>query len=460
MPTHDTHPEPSEPGMTASYPVQLRRSLTFTDLVVYGIVFMIPIAPFAIFGYISDIAKGMVVLAYLVGMVAMFFTAYSYKLLSADFPVAGSVYAYAYRAIGERTGFVAGWMLVLDYLLCPSLAYVAAAISLHEIVPWLPRWTLVVAFLCIGTTVNYAGMKVTALVNKVFLAIQLVVLAVFLTLGLYALYHGAGAGRLTMSPLFQPGVFSVGLVLSAVSLCALSFLGFDAISTLAEEVKGDSRRIVGNATIASLLLAGMLFILQTWIAADLANGMAFASPDTAFYEIAAIAGGKVFSTITACATALVFGISCAIVAQASVSRLLFAMARDGKMPAFMAAVHPRYRTPHLSLLPVAGLSLAVSLAFLDHLDLLSTFINFGAMSGFLILHVTVVVHFMVRKRSRSYVRHLLCPAIGFGILAYVLYYMGSSAWELGLAWLALGLLYYGVVVRKFSAHRKVSVEAT
>lgn len=452
-------PAPTDGGTVAPPPTQLRRSLSFTDLVVYGIVFMIPIAPFVFYGYVADIAKGMVALAYLVGMVAMFFTAYSYKLLSADFPMAGSVYAYAYRAIGERTGFLAGWMLILDYLLIPSVTYVAAASALNQIMPWLPRGALIVAFLCIGTVVNYVGMKVTAAVNKGFLAIQLLVLAIFVALGLYALYHGAGAGHLTMKPLFQSGVFKVDMLFSAVSLCALSFLGFDAISTLAEEVNGDSRRVVGRATIAALCLAGLLFVVQTWVAADLANGMTFASPDTAFYDIATIAGGKLLSTITALTAALVFGVSCAIVAQAAISRLLFAMARDGKVPAFMAAVHPRYRTPHLSLLLVAGVSLVVSLCFLDHLDLLSMFVNFGAITGFLVLHVTVVVHFMLRNRSRAYIRHLFCPLAGFGILAYVLYCMERAAWELGLAWLALGLLYHAVSMRKVRAPRSANAEA-
>jgi len=429
-----------------SPPAELKRSLTLADLVIYGIVYIGPIAPFAFYGYVSSTAKGMVVLAYLVGAVAMFFTAYSYKLLSADFPLAGSAFAYARRAIGEKTGFIAGWMLVLDYVLMPAAVYLAAANALHEIVTALPRWAMVVGFILVGTVINYIGVQVTTLVNRLIVAVQLAILAAFVILGLYALHRGAGAGHLTLKPLYQAHVFSLGLMFSAVSLSALSFLGFDAISTLAEETKGDSKRVIGRATIISLFLAAALFVTQTWIAADLANGMTFASPDTAFYEIIAIAGGKTFSIITAFICAMTFGLSSASVVQSSISRLLFAMAREGRMPAFMAAVHPKFRTPYKSLLFVSAVSIIVAMAFLNHFDLIGILVNFGALTGFLILHATVIMHFIVRKRSRAYVRHLVCPAIGFCILAYVLYYMELDAWILGLSWFALGLAGYWLFI--------------
>ena len=381
------------------YKQELKRSLSFTDLVIYGAVFMIPIAPFAIYGYVSDASSGMVALAYIIGMVAMFFTALSYKVLSEDFPIAGSAYAYAQRGIGETAGFIAGWMLILDYLLIPALTYVVAAAALYQLFPVAPRWIWIVAFLTIGTATNVIGVQATATANKLFMFGQLIVLAIFCVCGLYQLYHGAGAGHLTLHPLFQASAFRPILIFSAVSVCALSFLGFDGISMLAEEVKGDSKKTIGHATIVSLLLVGLLFVAQTWIAADLANGMKFESLDTAFYEIAKIAGGKPLALLTAWATAITFGISCSIVSQTAIARLLYSMARDRKLPAVLAVVHHRFKTPHVSLLLVAFVSLVISLGFLNHLDTLTNFVNFGALTGFMILHVTVIVHFIWRKRS-------------------------------------------------------------
>ena len=109
------------------YKQELHRALTFRDLLVYGMIFMVPIAPFGVFGYVWDGAQGMVALAYLIGMVAMFFTAMSYWSMSRAFPVSGSVYAYAQRGIHPIVGFFAGWLILLDYILVPSLLYIVSA---------------------------------------------------------------------------------------------------------------------------------------------------------------------------------------------------------------------------------------------------------------------------------------------------------------------------------------------
>src|SRR3954465_9240447 len=109
------------------YTQELRRSLTFADLLVYGLIFMVPIAPFGIFGGVFQGSGGMVALAYAVGMVAMVFTALSYAQMVKAFPMAGSVYSYAGRGIAAPVGFLAGWVILLDYVLVPGLLYLVAA---------------------------------------------------------------------------------------------------------------------------------------------------------------------------------------------------------------------------------------------------------------------------------------------------------------------------------------------
>src|SRR6185503_13734054 len=106
------------------YRQELKRSLSFPDLLVYGLVFIGPIAPVAVFGIVFDASRGMVPLTYLVGLAAMLFTALSYMAMARVYPVAGSVYAYTARSIGETVGFFAGWAILLDYLLLPTLANV------------------------------------------------------------------------------------------------------------------------------------------------------------------------------------------------------------------------------------------------------------------------------------------------------------------------------------------------
>ncbi|MEJ1224482.1 APC family permease [Pseudomonas sp. CCNWLW56] len=432
------------------YKQELKRSLSLTDLVVYGMIFMIPIAPFGVYGYVNAEAPGMVPLAYIIGMVAMLFTALSYGSMARAFPVAGSVYSYAQRGLNPHVGFIAGWLMLLDYLLIPPLLYVYAAMALNHLYPEIPKVGFILAFLVSATFVNLRGITFTARMNIIFLLAQLVVLGIFLAYAWNALHSGAGNGQLTLAPLYSPEHFNFALLMQAVSIAVLSFLGFDAISTLAEEIKGDPGRSVGKAAMLTLLVMGVIFVVQTWIATDLAAGMGFKSADTAFYEIAELAAGSWLATMTAVATALSWGVAVAITSQAAVSRLLFGMARDGKLPKVLAKVHPKHNTPYLSIYLVAVLSLLICYLFINAVDTLTSLVNFGALSGFMLLHVTVINHYWRRQRSGQVVRHLICPLIGFCIVAAIMYNMGVDAQKLGLVWIAAGVVYL-CLLNKFGA---------
>ena len=423
------------------YKQELKRSLSLTDLVVYGMIFMIPIAPFGVYGYVNAEAPGMVPLAYIIGMVAMLFTALSYGSMARAFPVAGSVYSYAQRGLNPHVGFIAGWLMLLDYLLIPPLLYVYAAMALNHLYPDIPKVGFILAFLVSATFVNLRGITFTARMNIIFLLAQLVVLGIFLFYAWNALQGGAGNGQLTLASLYSPEHFNFALLMQAVSIAVLSFLGFDAISTLAEEIKGDPGRSVGKAALVTLLVMGAIFVMQTWIATDLAAGMGFKSADTAFYEIAELAAGSWLATLTAVATALAWGVAVAITSQAAVSRLLFGMARDGQLPKVLAKVHPKHNTPYMSIYLVAVLSLLICYLFINAVDTLTSLVNFGALSGFMLLHITVINHYWRRQQSGQWIRHLICPLIGFVIVAAILYNMGVAAQKLGLIWIAAGVVY-------------------
>ena len=423
------------------YKQQLNRVLSLKDLIIYGMIFMVPIAPYSVFGFVWNDAKGMVPLAYLVGLVGMFFTALSYAAMSRAFPLAGSVYTYAQRGLHEIAGFFSGWLILLDYILVPSLLYLFSAVALRPIFPAVPAWTWLAGFIFFNALVNLLGIEFTARVNRYMLVMELSTLALFVVLGLIALYGGAGAGGLTLKPIYDPRVFSLSTVAGATSIAVLSFLGFDGISTLSEETRG-SRNEVGRATVLSLGLIGVLFMLQTWVAADLARGMRFAAPETAFYEVAERAGGAWLRLATVLAVVIASAIANAMAAQAAVSRILFAMARDRKLPSILAKVHPRYKTPYVSTLAVAVVSLLVGLLFADRVDDLTRVVNFGALTGFVLLHLSVISHYFYRLRSGDWLRHLIFPLTGLAILVYVLYEMDRAAKLLGACWVVLGILYY------------------
>jgi amino acid transporter len=444
QPTPVGHSKPLPTLAQFGYKEELKRTLTTCDLVVFGMIFMVPIAPYAIFGFVWKDANGMVPLAYMVGLVGMFFTAMSYAAMSRAFPIAGSVYSYAQRGLHEVAGFFSGWLILLDYILVPALLYIVSAVALRGLFPSAPEWVWLVGFIAFNAVVNVIGIQFTARVNLYLLVLELVTVALFVTLGLVALYGGQGAGGLTLKPVYNPAMFSMATIAGATSIAVLSFLGFDGISTLSEESDGGGNS-VGRATLLSLALVGALFILQTWIATDLAQGMRFGSAETAFYDISELAGGVWLRRVAIGATVIASGIANAMAAQAAVARVLFAMARDGKLPAALARVHPRFKTPYVSTLVVAAISLVVGALFAARLDDLSRIVNFGALTGFLLLHLAVINHYFIRQRSGNWLRHLIFPLAGLLVIAYVLYEMDRAAKMMGACWIAVGAGYYLVL---------------
>lgn len=438
------------------YHPELRRSLSTRDLIVYGMVFMVPIAPWGVFGFVWHDSKGMVSLAYLIGLFGMFFTALSYATMSRAFPVAGSVYAYARFGIHEVAGFFAGWLILLDYILIPALIYLFAAVPLEPIFPHVPEDVWIAVFVAFNAAVNLVGIKLTARVNLALLVVELLALALFLVVGLVALYSGVGAGRLTWQPIYDPRVFSLSTVAGATSIAVLSFLGFDGISTLAEESRGGPKS-VGRATLAALLLVGVLFMIQSWIASDLARGMTFTSLATAFYQIAARVGGVWLQDITILVSSVAAGIANAMAAQAAVSRVLFAMARDAQLPTPLARIHPRFQTPYVSTLVVSGISLLVALFFAKRIDDLTRIVNFGALTGFVLLHVSVINHYFIRERSGRWLRHFLFPIIGLAVITYVLYETNRMAKLMGACWIVIGIIYYLVLTKILKKSARLGV---
>jgi amino acid transporter len=439
------------------YQTELRRSLGFADLVFYGLIFMVPIAPMGIFGSVFAGAGGMVALAYVVGMIALVFTAASYAQMVRAFPLAGSVYNYAGRGIATPVGFLAGWAILLDYVLVPSLLYLVAAVAMHSTVSAVPVWLWLVIFVLFNTVVNYQGIKMTALITRVMLVGELIVLAIFIVVAIVALANGKGHGW-SWTPLYNHDTFTWSLVFGAVSIAVLSFLGFDGISMLAEENTGGANQI-GRAMAAALGVAGLLFIAQTWLAAlvvpDPAGLIANGDPGgTAFYDAARVAGGGWLATLTAVATAIAWGVANSMVAQVATSRLLYAMARDRQLPKLLAKISAKNRVPTNALSLTAVLSLGIGLWMAwrdDGISLLSSLVNFGALTAFLVLHVAVFWHFIVKNHSRDWIRHLLLPLIGFAILAYVVINANVAAQRLGFVWLGLGVI---VLIVLYSTGRR------
>ncbi len=422
------------------YRQELRRSLSLADLLIYGLVFIGPIAPIPVFGIVFAASGGMVPLTYAVGLVAMLFTARSYMQMARVYPMAGSVYTYSARSLGETVGFFAGWAILLDYLLLPTLSNVVCAIALHAVIPAIPQWACVAGLLGLTTLVNYLGIETAAKVNIALLVVQILIFLAFVGAAVLALVHGVGGAHLSVAPFWNPATISPGLILGAASLGVLSFLGFDAISTLSEEAEGGPAAIA-RATILSLCIAATLFVILTWLASLFLPGRSgFADAEaagSAFYDIAALVGGAWLRFLVT-VPGVVFGATAgSLAAQAATARLIYSMARDGRLPRPLAHVHPVREVPERAVFLVAAINLVLGLVFVAQLELLTSMVCFGALIGFLFVNLSVIAHFR-REPGRSWRDHVLSPVLGMLITALVLWNAGVTAQIAGLVWLAAG----------------------
>lgn len=427
-------------------PPALRRRLGYWDLLGYGMAYVAPIAPLSTLGFVWNASGGLLVLAYLLGALAMYFTAKSYALMTEAQPLAGSVYAFARLGLGQFAGFFAGWMILLDYLLVPALLYALAAVAMSTLLPVVPRPLWIVLSFSVTFGINWFGIQVTTRANFFFLALQGLMLLAFLGFALAALHSGKGHGALTLKPVFDAGLFDASKVFAGTSICLLSFLGFDAISTLSEEARDQSGRTVGRAIIGTLVATTLIFAAQTWIIGNLMPGFAIKDAAAAAFELADWAIGAWFAVIMAWVIALTNGFSNPVPMQAGVARVVFAMGRDRQLPGVLAAVHPRHGTPYAAMIATGILSLGVALAMQARIDDLASIVNFGALIGFTLLHVSVIAHFGFRRGSRDFFRHWLVPIAGLTVVLAVLTGMSRIALVGGGLWMAAGLV-YGLVLR-------------
>lgn len=446
--TDPTEP-PGSPGSPSAAPgTSLRRTLGFRDLVVYGLLFIAPMAPVGVFGTLDAKSHGAVALVYLVATVAMAFTAFSYAQMVRVAPQAGSVFTYARKGLGEGPGLIAGWMAMLDYLLIPAVAYLFSGIAMNALVPEVSRWVWTALAVVVTTLLNLWGVRAAARVGFAVLAMEIAVLLVFLVSAVTVLARGA-AHRDWLSPFTGDGSlggFSMAAVLGAVSVAVLSYLGFDAIASFAEEVTGGAEK-VARAVLFCLALTGVLFIAQTYLAALLSPLSAAelaadpAKQGAAFYTTVEASVGTWLHDLVAISKAIGAAFA-ALAGQAAAGRLLFAMARERRLPRVLA--HTSHGTPRPALLVAATVTLIAAVWAArrdDGLDHLVSVVDIGALVAFTLLHASVVGWFVVKRRggAPNWLKHLVIPVLGSAVTITVIVEASWTAQLVGAVWLLVGL---------------------
>ncbi|WP_421552747.1 APC family permease [Pseudomonas yamanorum] len=427
---------------------RLQRTLSLGSVVLFGIAYMTPIIVLGTFGILARSTAGMVPAAYLAALVAMFFTAMSYGRMASAFPVAGSAYSYVRKAISPKLGFIAGWAVLLDYLFLPMAIWLIGAAYLHSAFPAVPQWVWVLAFIGVTSVINIIGLKLANGINALLMLVQFLVLIAFVALCIHYIGGDASKPLWTITPFFN-GQMQMPLIMSGAAIACYSFLGFDAVSTLTEETR-DPRRTIPRAIMLITLIGGLIFVGVSYFVQIAHPSFEFTDVDSAAYEIARNIGGDLFVSIFL--IGLIVGqFASGLSAQASGSRLLFAMGRDGVLPkSFFGTLHARFGTPVNSILLCAVVAL---LALKLDVTTSTSFINFGAFLAFSLVNLSVIFHYWIGAKQRGLrelVLFLVFPIIGLVADLWLMVSLDHLAIYLGLSWLAIGLVYLGFLTRGFS----------
>jgi len=415
---------------------RLQRTLSLGSVVLFGIAYMTPIIVLGTFGILAQATDGQVPAAYLAALIAMFFTAMSYGRMAAAFPVAGSAYSYVRKAISPRLGFIAGWAVLLDYLFLPMAIWLIGAAYLGSAFPSVPQPVWVLAFIVVTSAINIVGLKLANTVNALLMLVQFLVLAAFVALCIHYIGGDGHTPLWSLAP-FTSGHLQMPLIMSGAAIACYSFLGFDAVSTLTEETR-DPRRTIPKAIMLITLAGGLIFVGVSYFVQLAHPGAQFENIDAAAYEIARNIGGDVFVSIFL--IGLVVGqFASGLSAQASGSRLLYAMGRDGVLPASVfGRLSERFGTPVSSILLCAVVAL---LALKLDVTTSTSFINFGAFLAFSLVNLSVIFHYWIggtRRGLREAVLFLLCPSIGLIADLWLMVSLDRAAVILGISWLVLG----------------------
>ncbi|HEF5872463.1 TPA: APC family permease [Burkholderia cenocepacia] len=419
--------------------------LGLATLVIFGLAYMLPMTVFTTYGLVTNETNGHLTAAYAVTLIAMLFTARSYGHMARLMPSAGSAYTFASRNFGTSAGFMVGWALLMDYLFIPMISYLAIGIYMKQIFPTVPASVWIVGSIALITVLNIVGIRLVNRVNLILIASQLVFIAVFVVASAQV---AAGEG-LSMA-VELPSSGDARAIFAGSAILCLSFLGFDAVTTLSEEAH-EPRRTVPRAIVLCTLASGLLFMLIAYVGQVVfPDWHAFKDLDSASLELMRRVGGRTLSAFFV-AVYVAGCFASAMAGQASVTRVLFAMGRDRVLPeCVFGHLHARLRTPVRATLAVGVVSLS---ALFISLDLASTMISFGALVAFAIVNLCVMRSYLGRPEHRDaagWIAYGLMPAIGFAMNVWLWSGLSRQTFYVGIGWLVLGLCQLVWLTRGFT----------
>jgi amino acid transporter len=407
------------------------------NLILYGVIVIQPTAPMPVFGVLSSRGRGHVVTTILLAMVAMIFTAVSYGRMARIYPSAGSAFTYVGKEIDPFLGYVTGWSMVMDYMLNPIIMIIWCSKAAMNFAPSVPYWAWALLFFMAFTGLNLLGVKNSARVNAGLASFMGIVIVIFVIAALrYILAHPCnGLGSFTR-PFYDPAAFNVCAVLGGTSIAVLTYIGFDGISTLSEEVENPRRNIL-LATVLTCSIIGILSALEVYLAQLVwPSSQAFRDVDTAFVDVAARVAGQWFFLVMNL-TLLMANFGSGVGAQLGAARLLYGMGRSNALPAsFFGVIDPKHQIPRNNVIFVGVIALAG--AFVLSYSLGAEMLNFGALIAFMGVNAAAFTRYYVRSHERQLLG-FWPPVLGFIICLVLWCSLSRPARFAGSIWMAVGI---------------------
>jgi len=452
----------------------LKRALGPLNLTALGIGAIIGTGIFVLTGTVAAQNAGpAVVLSFALAGVASIFAALCYSEFASLVPMAGSAYTYGYATLGEFVAWIIGWDLVLEYALSATTVaigwsgYIVSLLKDFGIhVPahfQAARGTVVtladgstatalfnvpaVLIIALVTTLLVVGIRESANVNNVIVVIKLAVVVLFIALA------ASHVNPDNWHPFIPENTghrehFGFSGVVAGAAIVFFAYIGFDAVSTAAQEAK-NPQRDMPIGIIGSLIICTVLYIVVAAIATGVVPYTQLDVPDP-IAKVADVAGLGIFASLIKLGA--VAGLTSVILVQLlGQSRVFYSMSRDGLLPPFVRKIHPRFRTPYITSI-LTGLAVAIPAAILPVRDA-AKLVSIGTLLAFVIVCTGVLV---LRVREPNLKRPFKVPFIWFvapmGSLsaAYLMFYLDGETWIRLLVWLAIGLAIYFLYSRHHS----------
>ncbi|MBS1821738.1 MAG: APC family permease [Acidobacteria bacterium] len=445
-------------SVISTEPARLVRSLKLWNLIVIGMVIIQPTAPMGIYGVISNKAMGHVVTTILLAMVAMLLTAISYGKMAAAYPSAGSAYTYVGQETHPSLGYITGWSMVMDYILNPLICVAFCAKAAMNIVPGLSYYWWVLIFAAFFTWVNLRGIKTSARINETLCLGMTIVVVIFLAAVARFVWgmHAYGPGYFT-HPFYDPATFHPSSIFAGTSVAVLTYIGFDGISTLSEEVENPRRNVL-LATVLVCLIAGVLSSLEVYAAQLVWGSKPFPSGqvESAFAIIARQVGGTILFQVLNF-TLLIANAGSALGAQLAAGRLLYGMGRGNALPKkFFGVLDTVNHVPRNNMIAIGIFAFAGASTleyFANRLgggayEIGAQAVNFGAFIAFMGVNAAAFIRYWLHAQRRTWFNFLL-PSLGFIVCAFIWLHLSGTALILGSIWMLAGILYGAVRTKGF-----------